>query len=109
MKYKVSANATNASKLLFRQLITNLGGSTKVGNAVDLQRQAIHNFYVQGYVPLTQVYSIAKKLKLKVWHLSYYKLLEVHGDDAPQIPELLKELDVLSKEDKAKIMNAYKK
>lgn len=109
MKYKVSSSILNASKLLLRAIIDNFGGTTKVGNAVSMERQAIHNFYAQGYVPLTQVYSFAKNLKLKVWHISYFKLLEVHGDDAPHIADLIKDCELLSKEDKAKILKAFKK
>ena len=109
MKYKVNASITNASKLLFRTIVDRLGGSTKVGNQVGLKRQAIHNFEVDGYVPLKIVYSIAKELNLKPWHLSFYKLVEVHGTDAPPFEGLVNKLAVLSPEDKVKILKAYKK
>lgn len=109
MKFKPPASTVSASKLLLRTLINNLGGSTVVGNAVKLKRQAVYNFEVTGYVPLTQLYSVAKDLNLKIWHLSYYKLLEVHGHDAPHFPTLVKDLDMLSKEDKARILKVYNK
>lgn len=107
MKFKVPSNIENASKLLFRTIIERLDGSTAVGNTVGLERQFIHNFQVYGYIPLKQVYSIAKHLKLKVWHLSYYKLMEVHGHDSPSITSLVKELAFLTKEDKDKILKLY--
>lgn len=107
MKFKVTSNITNASALLLSIIFDRLGGSTEVGNRVGLERQNIHNFEVNGYVPLKQVYSIAKDLKLKVWHLSYSKLMEVHGNDTPHMPALVKELKFLTNDDKDKILKVY--
>lgn len=109
MKFKVSSNVMNASKLLFCIILDRLGGSTIVGRKIGLSRQAVHNFEISGYCPLKQVYSIAKDLNLKVWHLSYYKLMEVHGYDTPHFPDLVKELSFLTQADKAKILKAYGK
>jgi hypothetical protein len=107
MRFKVSSSIENASKLLLRTIIERLEGTTNVGNMVGLLRQDIHKFKTEGYVPLKQVYSIAKDLKVKVWHLSYYKLMEVHGNDSPHMSTLVKELPFLTKEDKAKILKVY--
>lgn len=111
MKYKVPANITNASKLLLKVIIKKYGGSTKVGDLTGFTRQAVHNFETEGYVPLIQVYSIAKALKLKVWHLSYFKLMEVFGPETPDFEVLVKRLStvVLDDDDKEKILKVYKK
>lgn len=109
MKYKVPIATVNASKLLMTTLIKNFGGSTEVGNKCGLSRQAINNFETEGYVPLVQVYSIAKTLRLKAFHLSYYRLMEVFGELTPDFELLVKNLKSLSVEDKSNILKVYKK
>ena len=108
MKYKVPANIVTSSKLLLLLIIKNLGGSSEVGRRSGFTRQAIYNFEVEGYVPLVQVYSLAKSLKLKVWHLSYFKLMEVFGIETPDFESLIKRLSILTDEDKGKILKVYR-
>lgn len=109
MKYKVPKNIVDASKLLVSAIIDALGGSSDVGKKCGCSRQKIYNYEEYGYIPLKEVYSIAKALNVKVWHLSYAKLMEVHGLSTPNFEILVNTLNILSGEDKNKILKVYKK
>lgn len=109
MRAKVPASIIVASKLLFSTLVEKYGGSSEVGRKTGLSRQYVNNFIVNGYVPLIQVYSIAKALKLSVWHLSYYKLMEVFGSESPNFRKLVHDLTILTKDEKERILKVLKK
>jgi len=109
MRYKVNSHIKLASSLMLKYIIEYYGGKSEVARMSKLTRQVVQTFGNYGYVPLSTVYSIAVALKVPIWGLSYAKLMEVFGENTPSIDTILKDLKILSTEQKEQILKICKK
>jgi len=109
MKYKVTSNIKLASSLMLRYIIDYYGGQTEVARLNKLTRQLVQTFVGYGYVPLSTVYSVAVTLKVPIWALSYTKLMEVFGENTPALDTVIKDLKILTPEQKEQLLKLYRK
>jgi len=104
MTYVISDDLKKKAKLLLEYIIEYYGGYAEVGAKTNSVRQRIYTYIVYGYVPLSNVYTIAKPLKVSVWALSYVKLAEVFGEQSPSFEKVVNDLKFLDPKIKARLL-----
>jgi len=104
VSYVVPDSIKRKAKLLLDYIIEYHGGYAEVGAKTNSVRQRIYTYIVYGYVPLSNVYTIAKPLKVSVWALSYVKLAEVFGEQSPSFESVVNDLSFLDAKIKAKLL-----
>lgn len=107
MAYKVPSNLVKASKLLCVSVLEQCGGSAAVANSLGYNRQYVHKWITNGYVPLVQVYDVSKLLGVSQWVLSFHKLSEVFGEAAPSFESVVKKTPLLPAQ-KQKVLAALR-
>lgn len=100
MAYKVPLNIIKASKALCVSIIKSSGGPSAIANSLEYNRQYVFKWVKLGYVPLVQAYDVSQLLKVSQWVISYHKLLEVFGENAPSFSETVKDSPLLPAEKK---------
>lgn len=90
MAFPVAPTEIKASKELCKAVISACGGSAAVANSLDLKRQHVHKWITTGFVPLRHVYEVSQLLEVSPWVLSYRKLAEVFGFEAPSLEEVVR-------------------
>ncbi len=88
MPYLIPESIVQGSKLLCANIIEGYGGLSAISNSlvskkIFCDRRNVEKWKNQGFVPLTQVYDVARLLKEDPWALSYIKLMAIHGESSP--------------------------
>lgn len=107
MAFQVPKDVVKASKNLCSALLTDAGGASAIANSLDWDRQYIHKFIRIGYVPLTSVYEVSALLRVSPWALSYFKLMEVLGEESPSLKAIIRKTVLLPPE-KERILRMLK-
>ena len=100
MPYSLSAKQAKVAKKLCTALLKEAGGASAVANSLGSKRQYIFTDMAQGYVPLKRVYDICTLLNVSPWALSYVKLAQVFGEQAPQLKSVIQESPLLTSKKK---------
>lgn len=95
MAFQVPSKLIKASRLLSVSLLLQADGASAIANSLGYNRQYVHKWMVNGYVPLVRVWDVAMLLDVSQWALSYHKLAEVFGKEAPNFAQVVQATPLL--------------
>lgn len=100
MAYDVPSKIIKTSKELCKSILDSFGGSSALANSLGLDRQYFNKYMNLGYIPLPRLHEVRTILGVSEWALSYFKLMEIHGESSPALQGVI---------DKAPLLPAEKK